>query len=92
MWIILLRVHTPKFSTKHRGNSKSNLCLEGRLPEIFIQAKFVLLWILGFPKVITDFVGGHVSAKRYLVHKKPGYYESKVLYFIIYWKTFWVMT
>lgn len=31
---------------------------------------------LGFPKAITDFVRGHVSAKRYLVYKKPGYYAQ----------------
>ncbi|CAB3988692.1 Hypothetical predicted protein [Paramuricea clavata] len=31
---------------------------------------------LGFPKGITDFVRGHVSAKRYLVAKRPGYYDQ----------------
>lgn len=35
--------------------------------------------ISGFPKAITDFVRGHVSAKRYLVAKKHGYYDRKYL-------------
>ena len=34
-------------------------------------------FLLGFPKAITDFVRGHVSAKRYLVAKRPGYYDRK---------------
>uniref|UniRef100_H2YLI9 HD domain-containing protein n=1 Tax=Ciona savignyi TaxID=51511 RepID=H2YLI9_CIOSA len=29
----------------------------------------------GFPKDVTDFAGGHVNAKRYLVFKDAGYYE-----------------
>ena len=31
---------------------------------------------LGVPAAITDFVRGHVQAKRYLTYKDPTYYES----------------
>merc|ERR1712203_540462 len=31
---------------------------------------------LGFPKSVTDFVRGHVQAKRYLVYKYPAYHQS----------------
>lgn len=32
---------------------------------------------LGFPSPITDFVKGHVQAKRYLVSKNKEYYNSE---------------
>eukprot|EP00092_Neocalanus_flemingeri_P005783 GFUD01006225.1.p1 GENE.GFUD01006225.1~~GFUD01006225.1.p1 ORF type:complete len:198 (-),score=66.55 GFUD01006225.1:214-780(-) len=31
---------------------------------------------LGFPQEVTQFVRGHVQAKRYLVHTDPGYHSS----------------
>ena len=31
---------------------------------------------LGFPKSVTDFVRGHVEAKRYLVYRYPSYHDS----------------
>ena len=30
----------------------------------------------GFPAIVCDIVAGHVQAKRYLVLKENGYYES----------------
>ena len=31
---------------------------------------------LGFPKIVCNIARGHVDAKRYLVVKEKGYYES----------------
>ncbi|XP_066280253.1 2-amino-1-hydroxyethylphosphonate dioxygenase (glycine-forming)-like [Branchiostoma lanceolatum] len=31
---------------------------------------------LGFPAAVTDFVRGHVDAKRYRVYKEPTYYDQ----------------
>ncbi|XP_078495025.1 2-amino-1-hydroxyethylphosphonate dioxygenase (glycine-forming)-like [Ciona intestinalis] len=40
-----------------------------------MQIGAVYLSKMGFPPDVTDFAGGHVDAKRYLVFKKPGYHE-----------------
>ena len=32
---------------------------------------------LGFPKIVCDIARGHVNAKRYLVVKEKGYYNSE---------------
>ncbi len=38
---------------------------------------------LGLPPEVTDYVKGHVNAKRYLTFKDPLYHNSECLYLIL---------
>ena len=48
--------------------------VEGTAQHEHIGSKY--LTSLGFPPRVTDFVSGHVLAKRYLVFKNPEYHAQ----------------